>query len=242
MAGSKLMDAVKADDVEVSWLVKHQADIEDRFTNPVPAARFIASLKNLIESTPDLAHCSGESVLGSVFLAADLGLDLNPLMGEFHIRPEWVDRPSGERRLIAIPIIGYPGYARLAYNTGRVEKMETWFVREGDEWDYFGDSDKGRQFLWRPKDDDETRPWERVVALVKIINAGTVWVSLTRAQVNARNMGTTFWQDHFDAMARKTAIRELAPLMPKSVELGRALQSDEQHVEKVEGVDEVVTR
>lgn len=243
---SKLMEAaataVQDGQDPNTWVAKHMGMIATRFSDLRAADRFAESVTSLIEGMPVLARCTPESVLGCIMLAANLRLDLSPLLGEFHISTKVVDTPTQERVLIAVPIIGYQGYAKLAYNTGRVEKIETLFIREGDEWDMWADSDKGRQFLWRPKDDDEGRKWDRVVALVKIIGAGTVWATLTRSQVEARRQESQFWLEHFDAMARKTAIRELAPLMPKSVDLATAIVSDEQHVEKVEGVDEVVTR
>jgi recombination protein RecT len=44
-------------------------------------------------------------------------------------------------------------------------------------------------------------------------------------------------------MVRKTAVRALAPYLPKSTDLGRAIEADEQRVEHIAGVHElVVTR
>jgi recombination protein RecT len=44
-------------------------------------------------------------------------------------------------------------------------------------------------------------------------------------------------------MAKKTAVRALAKYLPKSTDLGRALEADEQKAEHVRGLDEVqITR
>lgn len=231
--GSKLVDAMDGAPSLGEWRDEVQSALLTRMSN-AERDRFMASVDSLVSSTPALARASAESVTACVLLAANLGLDVNPILGEFHLSTRVHETPEGVS-LIAVPIIGYQGYAKLAYNTGMVEKIETLFIRKDDEWDMWADSDKGRQFRWRPKDDDEARPWERVLALVKIINAGTVWVSLTIEQVKTRRSDTPFWTDHFDAMARKTAIRELAPLMPKNVALAQAYSADEKHVINTDG-------
>src|SRR5690606_40832095 len=85
------------------------------------------------------------------------------------------------------------------------------------------------------------------VASARMNTGGTTWVYLTREQVYARrphywNKGTP-WQTHEEEMAKKTAVRALAKYLPKSTDLGRALEADEQKVQHVKGMDEVqITR
>jgi recombination protein RecT len=51
------------------------------------------------------------------------------------------------------------------------------------------------------------------------------------------------WKTNEDEMAKKTAVRALAKYLPKSTDLGRALEADEQKVQQVKGLDEVqITR
>jgi recombination protein RecT len=77
-------------------------------------------------------------------------------------------------------------------------------------------------------------------------SGGTTWVYLTRDQVIARRpqyWESTPWKTAEDEMAKKTAVRALAKYLPKSTDLGRALEADEQKVQQVKGLDEVeVTR
>ena len=72
---------------------------------------------------------------------------------------------------------------------------------------------------------------------------GTTWVYLTRAQVLARrphywDKGTP-WQTHEEEMTKKTAVRALVKFLPKSTDLGRAIEADENKASQVAGLDEV---
>ncbi len=85
-----------------------------------------------------------------------------------------------------------------------------------------------------------------VLATAQMRAGGTTWVYLTREQVEKRRPSywqSTPWRDHADEMAKKTAVRALAKYLPKSTDLGRAIEADEQKVQTLAGVDEVqVTR
>lgn len=75
---------------------------------------------------------------------------------------------------------------------------------------------------------------------------GTTWVYLTRTQVMDRRPSywqSTPWKTNEDEMVKKTAVRALAKFLPKSTDLGRALEADEAKVQTLKGPDEVeVTR
>ena len=48
-----------------------------------------------------------------------------------------------------------------------------------------------------------------------------------KAQSPAGRAGVGPWVEHYDAMARKTAVRRLAPMLPQSPEWARAVEHDE---------------
>jgi recombination protein RecT len=50
---------------------------------------------------------------------------------------------------------------------------------------------------------------------------------------------STPWKTNEDEMAKKSAVRALAKYLPKSTELGKALESDEQKVTTIAGLDEL---
>ena len=219
-----------------------QAAIETQLAGALNSAAFVRAAISVIAQSPQLQQATPASVLGGIMLAAQLKLEIGPALGHFYLTPR---KEKGVQ--ICLPIIGYQGYIELAYRSGRIEKIETFLVRDGDKFDHGANSERGRFFDWNPADYDETRAWTGVVAMAKIKGAGTVWAYLPREKVEARrpsywDKGTP-WQTNPEEMARKTGIRALAPYLPKSTDLGRAIEADEQKVESIAGVHElVVTR
>ena len=218
-----------------------QAAIETQLAGTLNSGAFVRAAISSISSSPQLQQATPASVLGGIMLAAQLKLEIGPALGHFYLTPR---KDKGQQ--ICLPIIGYQGYIELAYRSGRIEKIETFLVRDGDKFDHGANSERGRFFDWLPADYDETRTWTGVVAMAKIKGAGTVWAYLPKDKVLARRpkfWESTPWKSDEEAMARKTGIRALAPYLPKSTELGKAIEADEQKVESIAGVhDLVVTR
>ena len=223
-------------------LHKQQAEIEVQLAGALNSGAFVRAALSTISSNDKLQLATPKSVLGSIMLAAQLKLEIGPALGHFYLTPKF-NKGNWE----CVPVIGYTGLMELAYRSGRVEKIETFLVRDGDKFTHGANSERGRFFDWNPADYDEDRAWTGVVAMAKIAGAGTVWAYLPKEKVLARrpshwNKGTP-WQTNEEEMARKTGIRALAPYLPKSTELGKAIEADEQKVESIAGIhDLVVTR
>lgn len=224
-------------------LHKQQAEIEVQLAGALNSGAFVRAALSTISSNDKLQQASPKTVLGSIMLAAQLKLEIGPALGHFYLTPKY----SKDRGWECVPVIGYTGLMELAYRSGRIEKIETFLIRDGDKFDHGANSERGRFFDWNPADYDEERAWTGVVAMAKIKGAGTVWAYLPKDKVLARrpshwNKGTP-WQTNEEEMARKTGIRALAPYLPKSTELAKAVEADEQKVESIAGVHElIVTR
>lgn len=218
-----------------------QPAIEAQLAGALNSGAFVRAAISAISQSSDLQQATPSSVLGGIMLAAQLKLEIGPALGHFYLTPR---KEKGVQ--ICLPIIGYQGYIELAYRSGRIEKIETFLIRDGDKFDHGANSERGRFFDWNPADYDETRTWTGVVAMAKIKGAGTVWAYLPREKVIARRphyWESTPWKTNEEEMARKTGIRALAPYLPKSTDLGRAIEADEQKVESIAGIHElVVTR
>jgi len=233
--------ATKANPTMKDLIQAQQPAIEAQLAGTINGGAFVRAALSSISASPDLQQATPASVLGGIMLAAQLKLEIGPALGHFYLTPR---KDHGQQ--ICLPIIGYQGYIELAYRSGRIEKIETFLVREGDKFDHGANSERGRFFDWNPSDYDEQRDWTGVVAMAKIKGAGTVWAYLPREKIEARRPSywkNTPWATNPEEMARKTGIRALAPYLPKSTELGRALETDEQKVESIAGLrDLVVTR
>ena len=218
-----------------------QPAIEAQLAGTINSGAFVRAALSTISSSEQLMLADPKTVLGGIMLAAQLKLEIGPALGHFYLTPR---KEKGKQ--ICLPIIGYKGYIELAYRSNRIEKIETFVVREGDKFDHGANSERGRFFDWNPADYDETRAWTGVVGVAKIKGGGTIWAYLPKEKVLARRphyWESTPWKTEEVQMARKTIIREMSPYLPMSTELGRAIEADEQKVESIAGVhDLVVTR
>ena len=218
-----------------------QSAIEVQLAGALNSGAFVRAAISTIMTSPQLQQATPASVLGGIMLAAQLKLEIGPALGHFYLTPR---KEKGVQ--ICLPIIGYQGYIELAYRSGRIEKIETFLIRQGDKFDHGANSERGRFFDWTPADYDEERAWTGVVAMAKIKGAGTVWAYLPKEKVLARRphyWESTPWKTNEPEMARKTGIRALAPYLPKSTELAKAIEADENKTESIAGEhDLVVTR
>ncbi|CAN7397448.1 recombinase RecT [Microbacterium foliorum] len=215
--------------------------VERQLGGAMNSAAFVRAVLSEIGKSPDLMQADPKTLLGGVMLAAQLRLEIGSGLGEFYLTPR-----KERGRQICLPIIGYQGMIKLALRSEFVTNVQAFLVRKGDDFSYGGNSERGMFYDWTPQDFEETRDWIGVVATARMKTGGTTWVYLTRSQVMDRRPSywqSTPWKTNEDEMVKKTAVRALAKFLPKSTDLGRALEADEAKVQTLKGLDEVeVTR
>lgn len=213
--------------------------IERQLGGVVNSGAFVRAALSEITKSADLQAADPKTVLGSIMLAAQLKLEIGSGLGEFYLTPR---KDKGKQ--ICLPIIGYQGLVKLALRSEYVLNVQAFIVRDGDDFTYGADAERGMFFEWQPRDFDESREPTGVVAVAKMRGGGTTWAYLTRAQVEARRpsyWSSTPWGDPKaePEMWKKTAVRALAKYLPKSTDLGRAIEADEAKATFVKGLDEV---
>ena len=215
--------------------------IERQLGGAMNSEAFVRAVLSEITKQPKLMTADPKTVLGGIMLAAQLRLEIGSGLGEFYLTPR-----QDHGRDICLPIIGFQGFVKLALRSEFVTNVQAFIVREGDDFHYGANSERGMFYDWTPLDMEETRPWTHVVSTARMKAGGTTFAYLTRDQVIARRPSywkSTPWATHPDEMAKKSAVRALAKYLPKSTDLGRALEADEQKVQQLKGLDEVeVTR
>lgn len=180
-----------------------------------------------LRTTRDLAQCTPESFFSCLMQAAQLGLEPNTPNQHVYLIPR---RNKGV--LECTLIVGYQGQIELALRSGKVEKIWTRVVREGDEFQVeYGLTEN---ITHRPSTDPqrEQMPITFVYAVAQLKTGGSIFEVLSLAQIEARRKmsaaGTSGpWVQHFEAMARKTAVRSLFKWVPKSAEMALAEHLDE---------------
>lgn len=215
--------------------------IERQLGGAMNSDAFVRAVLSEITKSPQLMQADPKTLLGGVMLAAQLRLEIGAGLGEFYLTPR---KERGQQ--ICLPIIGYQGLIKLALRSEFVTNVQAFLVRRGDDFTYGANAERGMFYDWVPQDFEETREWVGVVATAKMRTGGTTWVYLTRTQVMERRpsyWASTPWNTNEDEMVKKTAVRALAKYLPKSTDLGRALDADEAKVQTLRGLDEVeVTR
>lgn len=199
----------------------------------VPVDTFLRLSLTELQRNTDLQACTAPSLLGSLMLAAQLGLEPGGPLGHLYLTPR---RLKGEQTVV--PIIGYKGLVELARRSGKVGTVKAQIIREGDHFDQGFDTARGGEYtIWRPADHDEKRAPIGVLAWANLTDGDAVQTRFTPIDaVNARrDRGAAGqkgpWATDRDAMIRKTGIRALAPDLPQSTAMALATRADERITE-----------
>lgn len=176
----------------------------------------------VIRQNPALARCEPNSLLGALMTASQLGLEPGPL-GEAYLVPYG-------NQVTFIP--GYRGLIKLAWQSGQVKSIDAHVVRERDDFEYeYGLTPKLRHVPARGEAGEPTE----VYAVATLHNGGSAFVVMSIHEVEAirkRSKASSKgpWVTDWDAMAKKTAIKQLIRFLPLSAELrtlNEAARADE---------------
>lgn len=190
--------------------------------------RFIRAAVTVFKTTPALQRCSAPSILGGLFVAAQLGLEIGGPRGLAYLVPY-----GQEAQLI----VGYRGYVELFYRAG-AQKVEWFIVREGDTFRQWSSGRAGKDYEWQPLDDDTSRPLTGAVAQILSPSGAFQFEYMSRAQIDARKPRNARgpWSDWYEEMALKTVMRQLAKTARQSTdELALAAANDGAVITQVEG-------
>jgi recombination protein RecT len=183
--------------------------------------------------TPKLMECSAESRLGALMLCAQLGLEPGPL-GQVYLVPF--------KKQVEF-IVGYRGYVDLAYRSGMMKSVVARLVYEKDAFKVSGGTTDKIVHEWDGLED--RGEIVAAYALAKLTTGGQVWQDIyesdwerARKASASGSKGVGPWNEHRPAMIRKTAVRRLEPMLPKSPLFAQALERDEAPTEPLDVIVE----
>lgn len=189
----------------------------------VDAGRFLRCSLTALNVVPKLATCTQASVLAGLMQAAQLGLEVADVRGQAYLIPRWDGR---DKCMKASFQLGYRGMIDLAARAGITVEVDE--ICEHDAYDY----QRGTEpFLFHKPTLDERGEAIAYYAVGTFADGRKPsFVIMGRREVEKHRdrfastktkdgeiYGT--WVDHFDAMARKTVIRQLLNYLPATVEL-----------------------
>ena len=223
------------------------------------AERLVRIALTSIRLNPKLPSCTGESFLGALFQSAQLGLEPN-IEGQAYLIPysnskkengKWVKKDEVQFQ------IGYKGYIELFYRHGAAISIDMHTVYQNDVFDYEYGTD---QYLKHKPSLSERGEPIAYYAIATLANGGRVFKVMTHKEcmehgkTHSKCYITKKWDEdkkqyinvspHFDenspwakepkAMCKKTVLIQLAKLLPKSVELQKALAMDNTTKSKID--------
>lgn len=172
-----------------------------------------------LRQTPALARTTPESFLGALLTASQLGLEPGPIGEAYFV-------PYGNACQF---IPGYRGLIKLARNSGQLVDIWTEIVYEHDVFSVkYG---LHRDLIHEPLMAGDRGKPTYVYAAAELKDGGRPFVVMTVAEVEAiRNRSKASkngpWVTDWSAMAKKTAIKQLAKWLPLSAEFNTAVVMD----------------
>lgn len=174
----------------------------------------------------DLQKCTPASFVSAVMDAAQLGLEPG-LLNEASLVPY-----GNECTLI----VGYKGLMKCAMRSGEVSSIFAAVVKEGDE--FVEELGSDPRLVHKPI----RKPGAKIThyyALAKMKNGDPMWEVMSVAEIEdhkkkhakGTNRPQSAWNTSFDAMAKKTVVRQLCKMLPMSVELQGAFDQEKKSVE-----------
>jgi len=183
----------------------------------VGADRVARMVVTSIARTPGLAECTPKSVLSAVYQAVQLGLTLDGRHA--HLVPF----RDGDRKICTL-VPDYKGLIQLALKSKLVTAVTLETVCENDDFQWDRGVITRHTVDWRsPR--GEAYAW---YAIAKMAGGGEACVVLPRSEVEAirarskKGSKQSPWDTDFNEMAKKTAFKRLAKVLPLTPEFAEA--------------------
>jgi recombination protein RecT len=201
--------------------------LEKILGDSMPVEKFFIGVLSAFRNNALLCECDDKSIVTSVYACAQTGLIPNtPQQHVFMV-------PYGKTCTI---VIGYQGLMELMYRTGRIDAISAEIVYEGDEFEYEYGTNEFIRHRPKPLVSGEQRVPIYAYCYVRVRSTSptpvVVFTVMSVDEIKAiqsKSKSQNIWKSHWSEMAKKTVVRRIAKLLPKSIEhkdLAFALRAD----------------
>jgi len=197
--------------------------------------RIVRIALTCIRLNPDLANCTKESFLGSLFTLAQVGIE--PVAGRAYLLP-FNNYRNGKTLREVQAVIGYKGLIELFYRheSALSIDMHTVYVNDAFEYQYGTNS-----FLHHKPSMTNRGEAIGYYASAKMKGGASVFKFMSKEDAlnhgkkhsktydSKKNEFSSYspWKKEEDAMCKKTVLIQLSKLLPLSVELQKIIAIDE---------------
>lgn len=203
-------------------LDKSRKEIQKALPAIMSSERFIRMAITEIRKSEKLMECSPMSLISCALQAAQLGLEFGSSLGEIYLVPYAKE---------ATIQVGYKGLLTLARRSGEIVSIDAAVVYENDHFECErGDSPSLKHKLVFPR----TRP-VMYYAVARLKTGALMFEVMEIEEVEyirdtySKGADKDAWKKSFSEMAKKTVLRRLMKLLPKSTELADAIAMEDSH-------------
>ena len=203
-------------------LTKMGGQIQKALPSMVSSERFQRVALTAFSNNTKLQQCDPMSFIAAMMQSAQLGLEPNTPLGQAYLIP------YGKQVQFQI---GYKGLLELAQRSGKIKTLYAHEVRENDTFDI--DYGLNQTLIHKPLLKGDRGEVIGYYAVYHLDTGGNSFIFMTKDEVleHAKRSSKTYnsgpWQTDFDAMAKKTVVKQLLKYAPLSIELQKATSMDE---------------
>lgn len=210
---------------------------------------FITSLTSLVANSQSLQDCEPSTIMFAATKAAALGLPFDPNLGMAYCIP-YNNRKENKKE--AQFQIGYKGIVQLALRSGQIKKLNVTEVKDGE---FLGEDLMTGDIHLTRIEDRESKPTIGYAAYIQLTNGFEKSIYWTKEQCEKHAMrysqtyasksdyikSSSKWTTDFDAMAKKTILKQLLTrYAPMSVDMQDGIKSDQAVIHIDEDGNEVL--
>lgn len=204
-----------------------EPEIKKALPSVLTPERFTRIALSALNTTPKLAECTPMSFLAALMNAAQLGLEVNTPLGQAYLIPY-----KNKGRLECQFQIGYKGLLNLAYRNPMVQSISAQTVYENDEFDY--ELGLNAKLYHHPTLEDRGEI-KCFYAIYRLQGGGYGFEVMSKRDIDeyaaryskAVSSDYSPWKTNYEAMSRKTVIKQLLKYAPLKSDLEKAVSLDE---------------
>lgn len=204
-----------------------EPEIKRALPSVLTPERFTRMALSAINNTPKLAECTPMSFIAALMNAAQLGLEPNTPLGQAYLIP-YKNKGILETQFQ----IGYKGLLELAYRNERMQSIEAHTIYENDDFYYELGLNPRLRHVPEWNERGEIRGF---YAVFKLDNGGYRFEVMSRYDIDqyASRYSKAFsseyspWRSNYEAMAKKTVIKQLLKYAPMKSDFQKAMSMDE---------------
>jgi len=200
----------------------------------MPVERFMRVVLTAVNSSPELLQADRQSLFESAMKAAQDGLLPDGREGALVIYNTKVSKRGESDRWIKkvqwMPMVA--GIMKKARNSGEIALITAGCVWGGDKFRYWID-DEGEHIFYEPSDKQDRSVFVKAFAMAKLKD-GTVYAlpmspsDIDKVRAASKAKDGPAWNNWYDQMAQKAAIRRLAKRLPMSSDLDDLIRRDDE--------------